>query len=569
MSLLGTGGAVAVVTSMPERIELSPVVLALVAITFLSEYFTIRVPRRGFTEEITCSFTFVFALLLTQGLALALVVQLVASAASDRRQGKSFDRIAFNVGQCGLCLLAAGGVLALLSDVPRRSGMAFTPEDIPAIAAAALTLFACNNVLVSIVSALKQRISVLAHIRHDLPFQAAIALLLLGMSPVVVLVSEFSLWLLPLLLLPMIAVHSAGLAAVRDHHRSLHDELTGLPNRTQFAVRSEFVLQSAAAENGAVGFFMLDLDRFKEVNDTLGHHHGDQLLRLVAERLAAVMRHDETAACFGGDEFAIVSPLLGGPADMGSVTERLLRTFDLPFALDDLELSVDVSIGVAVWPEHGADVDALIRRADVALYQAKDSPLDVMLYDTEHDTSRDDRLALLRDLRDGIGRGELSVVYMPKVALDTGSVMGMETLVRWRHPERGLLSPSAFIPHAEHTGLISALTLDVLDRALTQAATWAAEGAPTQVAVNLSTRTLLDRGLPAAVALRLAQHGVPANLLELEITESTIMADLPRALVVLEELAGMGVHLTVDDFGTGYSSLAYLKRLPVTTLKID
>ncbi len=568
VSLLGTGGAVAIVIAMPERIRLSPVVLALVTITFLSEYFTIRVPRRGFTEEITCSFTFVFALLLTQGLPLALVVQLVVSAAFDCRQGKSLDRIAFNVGQCGLSLLAAGGVLALLSDVPRSAGIAFTPEDIPAIAAAALTLFACNNVLVSVVSALSQRISVVAHIRHDLPFQAAIALLLLGMSPVVVLVNEFSLWLLPLLLLPMVAVHSAGLAAVRDHHRSLHDELTGLPNRTQFAVRAEFALR-AAPEPGAVAFLVLDLDRFKEINDTLGHHQGDELLRLVGGRLSDSLRADETAARLGGDEFAIVSPLAGGAAEVGSVAERLLLAFAPPFTLDDLELSIDVSIGVALWPVHGVGVDDLLRRADVALYQAKGSPLNVVLYDTGHDTHRNDRLALLRDLQAGIPRGELSLVYMPKVALDTGSVIGMETLVRWRHPDRGLLPPSVFIPHAECTDLISVLTFVVLDEALAQAAVWAAAGTPTQVAVNVSTRTLLDRGLPATVALRLAQHQVPAHMLELEITESTIMADLPRALAVLEELAGMGVHLTIDDFGTGYSSLAYLKRLPVSTVKID
>ncbi len=569
MSLLGTGGAAAVLVTSGGSWRLSLAAVVLVVATIVLEAVPIRVPRRGFTEEITSSSTFVFALLLLQGLPVALLAQIIASAASDRRQGKAFQRIAFNVGQCGLSVMAAGGVLAALSSVPHASGMPFLPGDIPAIVAAAATMFACNNILVSIVSALSQRVPVMVHIRYDAPFQALIALLLLGMSPVVVVVCEFSVWLLPLLLLPMIAVHRAGVAAVRDHHRTLHDDLTGLPNRTQFALRAENALEVAAAEQGSVAFVVLDLDRFKEINDTLGHHQGDELLRLVATRLGGIVGPDETAARFGGDEFALVCPLPDGPAAVASVADRLLAAFDAPFALDDLQLTVEVSLGVALWPDHGSNADALLRRADIALYQAKDSPLDVVLYDAGSDASSVDRLALLGELRRGIGRGELTLEYMPKVALDTGAVLGMEALVRWEHPERGQLVPGSFIPHAERTGLIGALTLEVLDQALAQGASWLAAGTPARVAVNLSARNLLDRGLPAAVATRLRRHALPAALLVLEITESTIMADPARALVVLEELAAMGVALTIDDFGTGYSSLAYLKRLPVSSLKID
>ncbi len=568
VSATGICGGIAAVASAPQPLDTSLVGLVLFAATVIVENRPIRVPRRGFTEEITSSFTFVFALLIASGLPTALIAQGVASAISDRRQGKPLVRVAFNVGQGCIMILAAGGVLALLSDLPRASGAPFAAGDMPAVLAAAFTLFACNNVLVSVVSALSQHIPVRAHIRYDAPFQASIALLLLGMSPIVVVVCDFSLWLLPLLLLPMLAVHRAGIAAVRDHHRALHDDLTGLPNRTQFAIRAESALE-AAGRTGSVAFMVLDLDRFKEINDTLGHHQGDALLRQVAQRLAGAIGPEETAARFGGDEFAVVCPLPGGPTQVAAVAERLLGAFERPFALDDLELGVQVSIGVALSPTFGHDADGLLRRADIALYQAKASPLDIVLYDAHSDSTSIDRLALLGELRSGIGRGELSLVFMPKVALGDGSVLGVEALVRWQHPTRGQLPPEDFVPHAERTGLIGALTLEVLDQALGQAARWADAGAATRVAVNLSPRSLIDQGLPDQVRAALGRHGIGPDDLELEITESTIMADPMRALVVLEELAAMGVHLTIDDFGTGYSSLAYLKRLPVTTLKID
>ena len=569
VSLLGTGGSLAVIALSLDPSGLTLLAGVLFAATVFVENVPIRVPRRGFTEEITSSFTFLFALLIVAGLPLALLAQLSASALSDLRQRKQLNRIAFNVGQCGLCVLGAGGALALLSDVPRAGDMSFLPSDMPAIVVAAFTLFVINNVLVSVVSALSQGIPVVAHIRHDAPFQALIALLLLGMSPVVVLVSQFSLWLLPLLLLPMVAVHSAGLAAVRDHHRALHDELTGLPNRTHLADRAEVALRTTDPHREALAFLLLDLDRFKEINDTLGHHQGDELLRLVARRLTRALGAEDTVARFGGDEFAVLCHLPDGTGQLSFVTDRLVAAFEEPFTLDDLDLAVEISIGAALWPEHGEDTEELLLRADIALNEAKDSPLDVMVYDRGIDGVQGDRLTLLLELRHGIANRDLHLVYMPKVALGSGVVLGVEALVRWQHPVRGLLSPDAFIPHAERTGLIGGLTLEVLDQALAQSVAWAQADSPVRIAINLSARNLLDGSLPTIVADRLDRAGVGADGLELEITESTIMADPARALVVLEELAEMGIHLTIDDFGTGYSSLGYLKRLPVQTLKID
>ena len=569
VSAFGGGVAVAVVVLQSGNIDLTVTALVLVAVAVAIENVPIRIPRRGFTEETTSSSTFIFALLIAHGIALALVAQILASALSDRRQGKPIERVAFNIGQSALSVLAAGGVLALLSELPNASPEAFAPSDIPAIIICAVVLFAINNVLVSVVSALSQGIPVVAHIRHDAPFQALIALLLLGMSPVVVLVSQFSLWLLPLLLLPMVAVHSAGLAAVRDHHRALHDELTGLPNRTHLADRAEVALRTTDPHREALAFLLLDLDRFKEINDTLGHHQGDELLRLVARRLTRALGAEDTVARFGGDEFAVLCHLPDGTGQLSFVTDRLVAAFEEPFTLDDLDLAVEISIGAALWPEHGEDTEELLLRADIALNEAKDSPLDVMVYDRGIDGVQGDRLTLLLELRHGIANRDLHLVYMPKVALGSGVVLGVEALVRWQHPVRGLLSPDAFIPHAERTGLIGGLTLEVLDQALAQSVAWAQADSPVRIAINLSARNLLDGSLPTIVADRLDRAGVGADGLELEITESTIMADPARALVVLEELAEMGIHLTIDDFGTGYSSLGYLKRLPVQTLKID
>ncbi len=569
VSLLGIGGALAVIIADARQLDFTLVAVSLCVVTVVAECVPIRIPRRDIAEEITTSSTFSFALLLVSGLPVALVGYLVACGISEFRQRKPRARLLFNVGQYGVSMLVAGGVLAILADLPRTGAASLAPRDIPAIAVSAAAFFVCNNVLVGVASAINEGVRLRKLIRLDSPFQASIAILMLGIAPIVVLICDFSLLLLPALLLPMVAVHYTGVAAVRDRHRALHDDLTGLPNRTQFALRAESSLEVAVAEDRSVAFLVLDLDRFKEINDTLGHQQGDDLLCSVAARLAGVMRPEETVARFGGDEFAIVCPLPGGHADVMSVADRLLGAFEASFELDDLQLRLGASIGVALWPEHGADANGVLRCADVALYQAKESPLDVVLYDADDDRANLDRLTLLGELRDGIERGELSLAFMPKVALDTGVVLGVEALVRWKHPVHGSIAPGAFIPHAERTGLIGALTLEVLDQALAQAAAWAAAGTPTQVAVNISARNLLDRGLPESVAERLKRWDVPATSLELEITESTIMADPERALAVLEELAAMGVHLTIDDFGTGYSSLAYLKRLPVTTLKID
>jgi diguanylate cyclase (GGDEF)-like protein len=313
---------------------------------------------------------------------------------------------------------------------------------------------------------------------------------------------------------------------------------------------------------------LLDLDRFKDVNDTLGHHHGDQLLIQVGQRLCGTLREADTVARLGGDEFAVLLP--GVAAEGASAVADKLRTvLQQPLTIDGVGLDLDASIGIAVYPDNGGDAAELLQHADVAMYVAKQAHAGFMLYDPAVDQHSPRRLALLAGLRRAAQRDELVLHYQPKADLHSGQVLGVEALVRWRHPKHGLLSPGEFIPLAERTGLIHPLTRWVLDAALDQAAQWHRAGFRLSVAVNVSTRCLLDPTFPDQVAERLAAWQLPAGSLVLEVTESAVMADPALALDVLGRLHILGVGLAVDDFGTGYSSMAYLKDLPVDELKID
>ncbi len=352
-------------------------------------------------------------------------------------------------------------------------------------------------------------------------------------------------------------------------HQAAHDPLTGLPNRTLFAAR---LAASVAAAGGPTrtGVLLIDLDRFKEVNDTLGHAFGDQLLAHIGPRLlAGVLRGDDLIARQSGDEFAVLLPDLGSVEDAIATAHRISAALHTPFPVEGLTLDVEASIGVAVAPDHGQDPVALMRHADTAMYEAKELSAGVVAYRPDRAGAAPSRLALLGELRRALDAGEFVLHYQPKVALGSDRLHGVEALVRWAHPTRGLLSPAEFIPVAETTGLINRLTMVVLDLALAQTRAWTDAGHLVPVAVNLSARCLHDPALPSRVAAALLRHDVPADLLRLEITESMLMADPARALAILRELAAAGIRLSVDDFGTGYSSMSYLRQLPVDELKID
>ncbi len=355
----------------------------------------------------------------------------------------------------------------------------------------------------------------------------------------------------------------------RNRHQARHDALTGLPNRTLLRERADAAFAGAGTTGRPLALLLLDLDRFKEVNDTLGHRYGDLVLQSVAQRLAQSLRPGDTVARLGGDEFAVLLPDVGDGRAAERIAAALASAVDASMEVEGIGLEVEASIGVSLSGVHGEDVDALMRRADIAMYAAKARGSGVCLYDEGLDGHSLKRLGLIGELRRALDQDELHLHYQPKVDLASGTVRGVEALLRWQHPERGSVSPAEFVPMAEHTGLIHPLTRFVLAQALAQCRRWLAEGRCLQVAVNISVRNLLDDDFVDDVRALVAAAGVPASCLELELTESAIMTEPARARSALRQLAELGLTLSVDDFGAGYTSLAHLKELPVHQLKVD
>jgi diguanylate cyclase (GGDEF)-like protein len=357
--------------------------------------------------------------------------------------------------------------------------------------------------------------------------------------------------------------------SAHNAYQARHDSLTGLPNRHAFYEAVDSAIAGARAGGPGTAAMIIDLDRFKEVNDTLGHHSGDILLRQAAGRLQEALRDSDMLARLGGDEFAVLLPTVASADQATEVAERIRGTLEQPFVIQDITVHVGASVGIAIAPEHGKDAEDLLQRADVAMYLAKDSGSSYAVYEAANDPYSASKLSMVGELRRALAERQLEVHYQPKASLSNGEVAGVEALVRWNHPERGMIPPNDFIPLAEQTGLINRLTVHVLDAALRQCAEWHGIGLELAVAVNLSVRNIADPALPDTVAGLLADHGVDPSRLVLELTESTLMADPAQAKEVLARLHHMGVGLAIDDFGTGYSSLTYLSELPVTELKID
>lgn len=350
-------------------------------------------------------------------------------------------------------------------------------------------------------------------------------------------------------------------------HQAFHDRLTGLPNRALLLDAAQRALALAAPKGDRVAMLLIDLNNFKQVNDTLGHHYGDVLLQRVAACLRGVLRETDTVARLGGDEFAILVTGNAGLAQAKAVAAMVDEQLSEPIDLDGISLQIVASIGIALFPDHGQDATDLLRHADIAMYAAKRSG-GPAVYHSSQDSSTLDKLTLFTELRQAIENNELRLEYQPKLDLRTGTVAGLEALVRWQHPRRGLLGPGEFIPMAESTGLIHPLTDWVFTEALNQWACWSHTTAHLDLAVNVSVRSLLDRGFFHRLRQRLGHSGIAGHLI-LEVTETSVMLDPDQTARTLADVRKLGVRISMDDFGAGYSSLTQLRQLPVDELKID
>jgi diguanylate cyclase (GGDEF)-like protein len=351
-------------------------------------------------------------------------------------------------------------------------------------------------------------------------------------------------------------------------YHALHDGLTNLANRNRLTEHLRQAIKSANRERKTLALLMLDLDHFKDVNDTLGHSVGDQLLIEVGMRLSGLLRDTDTIARLGGDEFAILLPT-ANEIHAKKVATKVASALSHPFRLGEQMLYISASVGIALYPRDGLSAQTLIQHADIAMYQAKNNKAGWAVYDPDQDQHSVERLGLMTDLRDALSQNTLELYYQPKLALNDGRPQGVEALLRWQHAELGFISPEEIITLAEQTGLIQDIAYWVLETAVHQAQHWHQRGIPLSMAINLSAHNLQDDRIVEQVRKVLDETGFPAASLTLEITENAMMADPERAVQILDRLAGMGVHMAVDDFGTGFSSLGYLKRLPVQELKID
>ena len=561
---------VTVLTQTGDAFQDPPVLLwVFIGCVIVAELLPINVVLREQEGELLTSTSFAFAMLIAFGPGAAVPALALGCVVGDVARRKPVVRALFNVAQYSGTLAIAGFVLDLISAVPRSPEAAFTGTDLPLILLAGLVFFVVNVAFVATVIAISSGYSIWRYFVSDFLLQSSTAGFALALAPVLVLVGQFSLGALPLLALPLVAIHRGTRQAVLNEHQALHDALTGLPNRVLFHDRVSQAIESARrARSGAV-VMVMDLDHFKEINDTLGHYHGDQLLKLMGQRLTSLLRAEDTVARLGGDEFAVLLPSVGGREYANDVAEKILAALRQSFEVDGLTLEVGASIGIACYPTHGEDKETLIQRADIAMYVAKADHTGYQIYETEQDRHSVQRLALAGELRRAIEHDELVLHYQPKVDVASGRVVGAEALCRWQHPSLGLIMPDEFIPMAEHTGLITPLTKQVISMALQQTARWRAQGHRLSVAVNLCARSFLDTQLLDDIPELLATWRVDPSLLEIEITESMIVGDPERARAVLEQLNELGITLAIDDFGTGYSSLAYLKQLPVDEIKID
>jgi diguanylate cyclase (GGDEF)-like protein len=566
-----------------------PVLLMTVCLVFLGELRPLMRLKHTNREAATTT-VFTIALLMLAGWPLAAIVQATASLVGGLAGRKTWWRTVFNVSQFTLSLGAACLVLRVFGIVP-TPGRPWAPSVtyLAAILLAGAAYFVVNLYLVWQAVALWTGVRISGIARREWRVEAQVVGASVVLAPLITVVMRHEPYLIVLFIPVLVVFYRSALAFDEREWQSLHDPLTGLPNRKALRDQAELLLgipgslaggmsslyatgrtpAAIAVPRGKIGLFLLDLDRFKEVNDTLGHAAGDELIREVAGRLSAAVRSEDMVARLGGDEFAVLLPGLPDVEAAQQLAQRLLDAVAVPYRLHGFNLDVEASLGIALHPDDAKHYDVLLRHADVAMYEAKRAKSGYVRYDPAKDRNSPDRLGLLSDLRAALDAGRIEVHYQPQASFQGDRVVGVEALARWRHEVRGAISPETFVKLAESSGLMARLTDYVLDVSLRQAAQWWEDGYGVPLAVNVSLRDIENPGFVDLVARKLAQHRIRPEALRLEIAERVLVDDAQSARTTLLGLAKLGVRLSLDDFGTGYASLLTLRRLPFDEIKID
>jgi diguanylate cyclase (GGDEF)-like protein len=552
-------GCVLAVSDLPSLVHLESAAWVAAGLLLIGEVRPLFLPGSRDVNGVVLSTSFVFAMLLRYDLAVALLLQVLALLMSDLWRNKALWRTAFNVGQYSLSWLATWAVMEVLGhDASVAHPRDLTSRDLLHAVAGAAVFFVVNELLVGKAIALRNGVCLSEVLFNGMLYEVLTTSALLAVGPLVALSMQAGPAYVPLLVPPIAAVYAAGAVGLKSEQQAMSDALTGLANRKQLSTR---------VNEGPVALVLLDLDLFKQVNDTLGHHVGDQLLVAVARRLVSCVRPDDLVARLGGDEFALV--LEGGDVRAAErAAARAREVLSDPFSLEGLLVEVSASTGIAVSPDHGHDLEELLKRADVAMYLSKESG-EVEVYDADRDPNTPGRLVLLGALRRALENQELVLHFQPKADVRTGRVVGCEALIRWQHPELGLVMPDGFVPLAERSGLITPMTTWLLDSALAQLAEWRGRGWDLCMALNITVKDLCTDGFVDGVADALRKHGLTSQVLQLELTEGSLFADSARARAALKRLLAMGISLSLDDFGTGWSSLGQLRQLPVSEIKVD
>jgi diguanylate cyclase (GGDEF)-like protein len=570
-SVIGGWATLAIAITVVASSELTDggAPLAMTAVLLVVLELLPLVEGRGHDPQgVVMSTAFVCAMLFMWGIWPAVLVVSIAALVSDLNVRKPAWKVLFNVGQYNLSVVAGWLVMALAHQGPSLEHPLshFSGQDLPWMVGVWLAYFATNDVLVSGVLAWTD--SFVTVLVEDFWHYSLMTFSVLALSPLIVVMAQTAWVLLPLLLIPLILVYRTAQMSLDKEHQAGHDSLTGLPNRKNLLGALDEALNRSRRDGHSFGLLLIDLDHFKEVNDTLGHHVGDQILIHFAERLTSSVRATDHVARLGGDEFAVI--VADADADaVCALAERIQHSMVDPIAHDGMLLDIQASIGVAMHPAQGHRADDLLRLADVAMYDAKETRAGVATYEVARDRNSADRLGLLGELRQALEDGALDLHYQPKVSMHDLSLLGVEALIRWNHPQRGFVSPDEFIPLAERSGIMPLLTERVIKLALNQMAEWRCQGLTVPVAVNVSVTDLAGSRLVALVREGLHAFALPSGMLQLEITERVVAQDGVELNSVFSALAAMGVTLSLDDFGTGYSSLLRLQELPVDEIKID